>query len=143
MLLSLRNPHTPVGAPVRGGFSLLEVQMALVLLAIAVLGATGGLSVALQMDRTRDDRDRMLAALNQVFEEIQATPYADVFTTYQAYTYAVEDLGTIQVAIDPAAVDGDPEYPMTLTASWSGRTARDDGVPHQMSFTYLHIDRGR
>ncbi len=99
---------------VRDGFSLIEVMVALGILAFAVLGATSGQIMAMKLSTTSRHAALAMELAEQQMETLQAMPAADVKTLGSA-----TDLDN---PLDPDPNDG---IPMTFNRSW---TITPDGL---------------
>lgn len=65
----------PPGRADRGGFSLVELVVAVLILSIGVLGLAGTTAVVIRQVTLADVNTERSAALQTVVEEIRATPY--------------------------------------------------------------------
>ena len=93
--------------PNRDGFSLLEVMVALAILAIGVIGATSGQLMAMKLSNTSRHAVLAMQLADEQMETLQAMPASDVKTLGSA-----NDLDN---PLDPDPNDG---VPMVFTRSW-------------------------
>lgn len=110
--MSDRRPQ-PLGP--RGGFSLIEVVVALVILAVGVLGLAGTTAVVVRQVTLADVTTERAAALQAVVERLRAAPYDSVDTGVDTVglftaTWTTSDLGRSKivriVTVGPGLVSG-------------------------------------
>ncbi|MDA1195996.1 MAG: hypothetical protein O2894_12540 [Planctomycetota bacterium] len=80
---SLRpSPHRPPARHAEQGFGLVEVALALLVIAIATMGSVSWTLSGMRLDAaTREEADAT-DALREVLEELQATPFEEVFARF-------------------------------------------------------------
>ena len=93
--------------PNRNGFSLLEVMMALSILAIGVIGATKGQIMAIKLSTTSRHAVLAMQLADAQMETLQAMSAADVLT-----------LGSANDPNNPLDPDPNDGVPMVFTRSW-------------------------
>ena len=93
--------------PNRNGFSLLEVMMALSILAIGVIGATKGQIMAIKLSTTSRHAVLAMQLADAQMETLQAMSAADVLT-----------LGSANDPFNPLDPDPNDGVPMVFTRSW-------------------------
>lgn len=113
------------GPAARGGFTLVEVVIASVVLVIAIGGLTGSILAGVKLSRSNEEQARAEAALRSAMARIQGTSFRDVFASYNADP--LDDPGGLApgagFAVDGLdAVEGDP-----------------DGLPGEVIFPSLSI----
>lgn len=114
----MNTPSAP--CPRRAGFSLVEVVVALVILAVGVLGLTGTTALVVRQVTLADITTERAAAMQHVVERLRAADYADVSEgsdTVSHFTAAwtTTDLGNSKrvtiVTVGPGLVSGDGGFP--------------------------------
>jgi prepilin-type N-terminal cleavage/methylation domain-containing protein len=115
------------------GFTLVEVVLAIVVLAISALVAFPTMLSFTQLSDAASDENLATHDLMAAVEDLMATPFANLTTTYAHGTaipkYTGRSLANEQIVVtypDPAA---DP-LEIVLTASWTDRR----GHPRQEAF---------
>ncbi len=93
--------------PKRNGFSLLEVMVALAILAIGVLGATKGQIMAIKLSTTSRHAVHAMQLADAQMETLQAMSSADVLA-----------LGSANDPDNPLDPDPNDGVPMVFTRSW-------------------------
>ncbi len=93
--------------PTRDGFSLLEVMVALAILAIGVLAATTGQLMAMKLSTTSRHAGLAMQLAEQQMETFQAMPAADLKT-----------LGTANDPNNPLDPDPNDGVAMAFTRRW-------------------------
>ena len=93
--------------PKRNGFSLLEVMVALSILAIGVLGATKGQIMAIKLSTTSRHAVLAMQLADEQMETLQGMPASDVLT-----------LGSANDPDNPLDPDPNDGVPMVFTRSW-------------------------
>jgi len=114
----------------RAGFSLVEVLIAAVILAVAITGISGSILSAMALNRVNRDTALAQQAARRAMEELSGVPFAEVFACYNAN--AGDDLGLTVPARGPNFAvagldvqDGDADgfcgrvlFPTTTVAGW-------------------------
>lgn len=95
----------------RGGFSLLELAVAVVLLILAIGGLSGVLVAATRLNQANRETALALSAARQAIEVLQAEPFAQVFARYNT-----------DPADDPGAAGSAPgkDFAVPGLAPWNG-----------------------
>lgn len=121
-----------MGSRVRAGLSLLEILLAMSIFLIVAGGATYALHEALLLSRANQERGLALGAARSVLEEMKATAFDAIFSTYTAApAFDVPRL-------DPVA--GDPDGRVgRISFPGNGATLREDladrelGMPRDLN----------
>ena len=77
-LAAVSNPTRLPPAKAQGGFTLLEVLVAIVLLGFSYAGILGALSQGLKLARTAADQENAVVLANSLLEENRALPKAEI-----------------------------------------------------------------
>ena len=77
-LAAVSNPTRLPQAKAQGGFTLLEVLVAIVLLGFSYAGILGALSQGLKLARTAADQENAVVLANSLLEENRALPKAEI-----------------------------------------------------------------
>ncbi len=76
-----RVPRGPQG---RAGFSLVEVLLAAVILAVAITGISGSILSSMALNRVNRDTALAQQAARRVMEELSGVPFEEIFACYNA-----------------------------------------------------------
>jgi hypothetical protein len=103
---------------------LIELQAAIAVLVLGLMGLSGAMVLAMQNQASSRERLLVSRALSRRLEEIGETPLEQIAATYDGTrfyipgvqrTNSIAPVGEIQVAVrDPRLVE------VTITATWSG-----------------------
>ncbi len=71
-------------SPGGGGFTLVEVVVAALILVIALGGLTSSILAGVKLSRTTEEGDRAQAALESALARIEGTPFRQIFASFNA-----------------------------------------------------------
>lgn len=74
----------PAAARRRGGFTLLEVMVAALVLTVAVVSSLGSMVTSYALNRTNRETSIAEDAARRILEEVRSVPFAEAFAIYNA-----------------------------------------------------------
>ena len=77
-------PRTSTGKALRAGFSLVEVLIAAVILAVAITGIAGSMLSSMALNRVNRDTAVAQQAARRALEELRGVPFEEVFAVFNA-----------------------------------------------------------
>jgi Tfp pilus assembly protein PilV len=111
-----------------GGFTLLEVAIAVFMAGIALTATAGAVTSGARLTRSSTEMRSSSRTACSLMEEVRATKYADCFTTYNNTTHTIaavasgESTGTCVVRlypIDTGSTKWTAQW-VDITATWKG-----------------------
>jgi prepilin-type N-terminal cleavage/methylation domain-containing protein len=136
--VSTRNPRRPARPAAihssQGGFSLIEMMIALVILAVGAMAVAGGMAVAISSDTGAGEQTRAMALASRKLEELKAQPYASLASEPARAVDATGKEGSGPYTRQVTVVEG-AEGPNTksVTVSVDYRTGRNNAkVPRKV-----------
>lgn len=91
------------------GFTLLELMLASVVLAIAITGLMAVITECVRMTRSTEERGQALSAIRLKIDEMRGQVFADIFDNYVTHTFTIE--GLTPSPLDPDGIVGEVEFP--------------------------------
>jgi len=118
--------------------SMIEVMLALVVVAVAVLGTFAAMGTSHQVSKTATARSRVLEQVQRTVEEIQNTS----FGSYSAQTFVVDGVQPVDGRDTVGVIDKFQEIAgrkirFRIEAKW-----KDDHGESTLSTVYVHCNRG-
>jgi prepilin-type N-terminal cleavage/methylation domain-containing protein len=128
----------------QSGFTLVEVAAVAAVAGIALAAAAGAVSQGAQIARSAAETRAAMDASETMIEQVRATAFSTLETTYDGVTKTLASLGDTDVegtcTVDVSPVDTGSSswkvYAVTTTVSWSGSTGEQE-----MSFVTYVSDR--
>lgn len=115
-----------------GGMSLLEIIIAMAIVAIAVVGALSLVAFSTGTDQAAKERMIAMDNAKTVMEQIQNTAYDDIFTNFNGYAFDAGNLrpvdGDSDNKVGRVVVDNtDPELlNIQVLVEWNGMNGNTD-----------------
>jgi prepilin-type N-terminal cleavage/methylation domain-containing protein len=128
---SVRRTQRGRGRAGRGGFTLIEVMVGMIILAVGAVSFSGALVSSIRASKSTDEVNRATKAAHAVLERIQAEAFADAFRRFNSNT-----------ADDPGGAGTAPGANFAVT----GLTAEEgdaDGFPLEVVFPIQPGDSSR
>lgn len=115
----------------RDGFTLIEVLVALSVVAVAVVGLLGMVVMATGQDENAADQNAAMDAAMSLISEIRQTPFHQVYSKYKDHAFPVEGLNPWPG--DPDGLPGrvvidasDPDLlDIQVIVEWSGQSGSE------------------
>jgi prepilin-type N-terminal cleavage/methylation domain-containing protein len=125
----------------RSGFTLIEVLIALSIIAIALSAYCSSIFGAQQTQNRSISQSRALEQIQKVIEQIQNTNYASVQTSWDGQSFTVPGLApqagrTTECTVNVISPQVN-KIPLRITVSWL-----DIQGPASISVVYVHTNRG-
>ena len=125
----------------RSGFTLVEIMIALAIIAVALSAFCGSLFTAQQVQTRTISQSRALEQIQKIIEQIQNTNYTSVQSSWDNKTFPVSGLtpqpgSTTCCTVNVVSPQVD-KIPLRITVSWS-----DLSGPGTISVIYVHTNRG-
>lgn len=128
----------------RGAFTILEVMVAMAILAIGLMASSSAMFTASSANEATQSRDLALMAIESTLEDILTNPFIQAETFQGAYgvpglEIPLDDPTRADVLIVTVdQIDGDPDVlRISLNASWDFRDSQQT-----MTVVYIHTNRG-
>lgn len=131
------NGSRPGSMTGRGGFSLLELIIAVAALAMALTGVSALLSSSMQLRRSNDDSCAALEAIASTIDAVKSTPLSEAFQRFNATTAddpvagASPGAGFAVLGLEPVAGDVDGLVGEVFFPG-DGLTLREDFVDREL-----------
>lgn len=90
----------------RAGFTLIEVMLAMAIVAFALLGLVSLITSSSRVQDESSSRTRAYNAVRKVIEEMRGLPLADVYPTYRSGGTIGDTFAVDEIPKNPAGVNG-------------------------------------